>query len=95
MSEGELGRLIQAAVLDSWRLWRPIEPLRMLHIGGQEGRLPGCRYFPGPAVMEIFWSEQSDSRMVVLLVVPVEKRHTEGSGVFDGTKTGRKLRPIL
>jgi hypothetical protein len=33
--------------------------------------------------------------MVVLPVVPVEKGNTEGTGVFDGTKTGRKLRSIL
>ncbi len=67
----------------------------MIRIGGLEGCLSGGRDLLGPTVMEILRGQESDSRMVVLLIVPVEERNIEESGVFNATKTRRKLRPVL
>lgn len=49
----------------------------------------------GQAVMNAVRGVQSDSRMMVCVIVPSEERAAETAGVLDRTEALRKLRPVL
>src|SRR5689334_8057362 len=60
-----------------------------------EHQLPASQYSLGLSEVDHSRGEQTDPRVTMLLVVPVEKLLTEDAAVLDTAETIRKIRPIL
>ena len=71
---------------------------KALGVGGV-GDLKDTRPFDldafGVAEMDRGRGVEAESRMAVLMVVPVEETSAEGTAIFDRAKTVRKLRSVL
>ena len=49
----------------------------------------------GLAVMDLVWCHETDSGMVVVVIIPVEEAAAEGFGVFDAAEAFGKLRLVF
>ena len=71
------------------------EAVGMGEEGGVEDGLTLSQGVLGEAVVDNMWSQQSNARMVMLIIVVVEEFLTEGARILEGAKTSGKLRAVF
>ena len=60
-----------------------------------EGYLPRGVDLVSLAVMDLVWCHETDSGMVVVVIIPVEEAAAEGFRVFDAAEAFGKLRLVF
>src|SRR5215203_5989329 len=68
---------------ESLRYWRSVEAFRVGLVGSVEGLCPLFEDLLGSVEVDVGRSQQSDARVPVFVVVPVEEGSAEGLGLVD------------